>query len=65
MAHKRIVLHGGAVTAVVERSPQEAELYGEPSLPTSSIKPINPCSGKEHTYYDDCFTLLEPYLCSA
>lgn len=32
MAHKRIVLHGGAVTAVVERSPQEAELYGELSL---------------------------------
>ena len=32
MAHKRIVLHGGAVTTVVERSPQEAELYGELSL---------------------------------
>ena len=32
MAHKRIVLHGGAVTAVVERAPQEVELYGELSL---------------------------------
>ena len=62
MSEQRIVLSGGAITAVVRRTPTEEILYRQLETEYQNSAYIRRCCGKENLLYETHLALLEPHL---